>query len=46
MHSVHDYMRARVPYSQERKVLQSLEQIDDLGRLDGCEADIGRRASP
>jgi len=35
MHSVHDYMRVRVPYSEERKVLESLEQIDDLGGLDG-----------
>jgi hypothetical protein len=25
MHSVHDYIRARVPYSEERKVLQSLK---------------------
>ena len=25
MHSVHDYIRARAPYSEERKVLKSLK---------------------
>ena len=36
---VHDYMRARAPYSEERNILQSLEQADGLGGLDGCQAD-------
>jgi len=39
MQGVHDYMRARAPYSEERKILQSLEQTDGLGRLDGCQTD-------
>tara|TARA_R100001480_G_scaffold113540_2_gene114146 strand:+ start:241 stop:510 length:270 start_codon:yes stop_codon:yes gene_type:complete len=46
MHSVHDYMRVRVPYSEERKVLESLEQIDDLGRLDGGKAEFDTGVGP
>ena len=39
MQGVHDYMRARAPYSEERNILQSLEQADGLGGLDGCQTD-------
>ena len=37
IHSVHDYMRVRVPYSEERRVLQSLEETNDFCRLDNRE---------
>jgi len=37
MQGVHDYMRARRPYSEERNILQSLRHSDELGRLDGCQ---------
>jgi len=34
--AIHDYMRSRRPYEEERNILKSLEQSDGLGRLDGC----------
>jgi hypothetical protein len=35
---VHDYVDARDPYAKERKILESLEESDGLGRLDGGQA--------
>jgi hypothetical protein len=39
IHGVHDYMRSRAPYSEERNILQSLERTNGLGGLDGGQAD-------
>lgn len=36
---VHDYVDARSPYAKERKILESLERSDGLGRLDGGRAE-------
>ncbi len=46
MQGVHDYIRLRSqrPYSQERDILQSLEGVDGLGRLDDTKAHAGTRA--
>jgi len=38
--AVHDYMRARRPYSEERKILDSMEESHGLGRLDERQADV------
>lgn len=35
---VHDYVDSRRPYAKEREILESLEQSDGLGRLDGGRA--------
>ena len=35
---VHDYVDSRRPYAKERGILESLEQSDGLGRLDGGRA--------
>ena len=39
MQGVHDYMRARAPYSEERNILQSLEKTDGLDGFYGCQTD-------
>ena len=36
--AVHDYIEARKPYASEKQILQSLEQSNELERLDGFKA--------
>ena len=44
IHSVHDYMRVRAPYSEERKILQSLK-ANEL-ELDERQTNARGRANP